>query len=261
AATFHRGLQRMEGTVLGGVVAALLAALIRSPLELAAVLFPLVTMTLATLPLHYGAYGFFLTPVFVLLSITHFGDWQLAGIRIVDTLIGSSLGLLGSVVLWPNWERRRFTSVMAECLQVNCRYLLVIERLQTHPGAVTPADWVAARREAGLANNRADESLSRLLSEPGWSKVRREAAMAFVTYMRRVAQYGTALATGAGSNKETVAQARELGEVARGLLSLVEQIKSGSVIAETPAPSDELSRVETQSVILHRLAARIVSGH
>jgi len=70
AATFHRGLQRVEGTVLGGIVAALLAALIGSPFELAGALFPLVTMTLATLPLHYGAYGFFLTPVFVLLSIS-----------------------------------------------------------------------------------------------------------------------------------------------------------------------------------------------
>jgi len=148
---------------------------------------------------------------------------------------------------------------MAECLQINCEYLLLVERLHTHSGAVTPAERIAARREAGLANNRADESLSRLLSEPGWSKMRREAAIAFVTYMRRVAQYGTAFATGAEATKETVAQARELGQVARALLRLAEQLKRGSVIGETAAPSDVLSTIERQSVILHRLAARILS--
>ena len=148
------------------------------------------------------------------------------------------------------------------CSPLNYLYLEHFRSLcppHTHPGVVTPAEWVAARRAAGLANNRADESLSRLLAEPGWSPVRREAAIAFVTYMRRVAQYGTALATGAGATEETVAQARELGRVARDLLSLAEQLKSGSAIGETTAPGDALSTLERQSVILHRLATRILS--
>ena len=239
-------------------MAAVLASVVHSEVQLAVVLFPISMMSLATLPLDYAAFAFFVTPVFVLLSLNHFGDWRLAGVRIADTLVGSILGLLGAVLLWPTWERERFTSIMADSLRVNCNYLLLVGRAQAKPGSVSPAEWVAARRATGLANNRADESLSRLLSEPRASGGLGEAAMAFVTYMRRLAQYGTAVATAAGFGAESSAPAAELGPVAIRLQKLADRLDGGAVSAEVPASGESVSPLERQSVILHRSAERML---
>jgi hypothetical protein len=145
-------------------------------------------------------------------------------------------------------------------LRVNCKYLLVVERMQKNPSSVTEAEWITARRATGLDNNRADESLSRLLSEPRASGTLGEAAMAFVAHMRRLAQYGTALATATGLGRDSEASAPELQEVPRRLLKLAEQLESKSDIDESGPPTNVLSPLERQSVILHRSASRILAA-
>ena len=64
--TLRRGLERIGGTVGGGILAALLALVLHSQLVIAAVLFPLSLLALAVLPVSYAAFAFFLTPAFVL---------------------------------------------------------------------------------------------------------------------------------------------------------------------------------------------------
>jgi hypothetical protein len=81
-----------------------------------------------------------------------------------------------------------------------------------------------------------------------------------VAHMRRLAQYGTALATATGLGRDSEASAPELGEVARRLLELAEQLESKSEIHESGLPTNVLSPLERQSVILHRSASRIFAA-
>ena len=67
-ATFQRGLQRMVGTVLGGLLAAGITAVVHDPSALLAVIFALAVAGVSLLPVNYGAFSALLTPTFVLLA-------------------------------------------------------------------------------------------------------------------------------------------------------------------------------------------------
>ena len=64
--TLRRGLERILGTVAGGILAAVLAVVLHGQMFTASVLFPLALLALAILPVSYAAFAFFLTPTFVL---------------------------------------------------------------------------------------------------------------------------------------------------------------------------------------------------
>jgi uncharacterized membrane protein YccC len=192
--TMRRGLERIGGTVGGGILAALLALTLHSQLATAAALFPLALLALAVLPVSYAAFAFFLTPAFVLAWLPYSGDWQLALMRIVNTVLGAVISLLAMAILFPAWERERAPEFLRASLAADRNYL-----------AVLGAAWKSrsnssrllanARRATGLAHNDTEESLERLLAE-SWQRRKAFAQFvaAFVTYLRRVAQSVTTLA-------------------------------------------------------------------
>ncbi|HEY0757655.1 MAG TPA: FUSC family protein [Acidisarcina sp.] len=162
--TFRRSLQRVAGTVAGGVLAALLAVYLHSTWALAAALFPLAVLSLAVLPLNYMVYCFFLTPTFILVSLPYFGDWRIAGIRMVNTGVGALLALGAMAFLWPAWERDRFAQQLRCSIEADRRYLEAL-MAAWQKGAST-GQLTAARRAAGLAHNDSEDSLDRVILEP-----------------------------------------------------------------------------------------------
>ena len=80
-------------------------------------------LCVALLPLNYGAYAVFGTPAFVLLAESSAGDWHLAGLRIVNTLIGGALALIGAQLLWPGEERNRLPELAATAIRANAEFL------------------------------------------------------------------------------------------------------------------------------------------
>ncbi|HWT66566.1 MAG TPA: FUSC family protein [Terracidiphilus sp.] len=192
--TLRRGLERIGGTVAGGILAAVLAAKLQSELVTAAVLFPLALMSMAILPVSYAAFSFFLTPTFVLAWLPYSGDWKLALVRTANTIAGAVIAILAMLFLFPAYERDRAPKILRASLAADRRYLnLLIESWRT--GARSSRLLAEARRATGLAHNDTEESLERLLAE-SW---RRRApfakfATAFVTYLRRLAQSVTTLA-------------------------------------------------------------------
>ena len=191
--TLRRGLERIGGTVGGGIVAAILAVLLHYQFAIAAVLFPLSLLAIAVLPLSYAAFAFFLTPAFVLAWLPYSGDWQLALIRILNTFAGAVIAIIAMMFLFPIYERDRAPPFLRASLAADRDYL---EQLLAawRDGSLLAASLASARRRAGLAHNDTDESLQRLLAE-SWPRRRPFAnfATAFVTYLRRFAQSVTAL--------------------------------------------------------------------
>jgi uncharacterized membrane protein YccC len=192
--TMRRGLQRIGGTVGGGILAALLAVALHSQFTTAAVLFPLALLSLSILPVSYTAFSFFLTPTFVLAWLPYSGDWQLALIRTLNTIGGALLSVAAMHFLFPSYERERAPQYLRSSLAADRRYLAQLaENWRT--GTRSSRLLANARRAAGLAHNDTEESMERLLAE-SWP--RRPAfaqfVTAFVTYLRRAAQSVTVLA-------------------------------------------------------------------
>lgn len=201
--TLRRSLQRIGGTVAGGMLAAVLAVYLRSQAATAIALFPLGFLSLAVLPLSYSLFCFFLTPTFVLAFLPRVGDWQLAWVRIADTAAGALIAAAAMALLWPALERRRFGGQLLRSLEANRRYLRCLAEAW-RPDAAADATahqraLAAARRAIGLTHNESEDSLDRLILEPDFrgrsSAGVTEAAIAFVTYLRRFGQSITTLAS------------------------------------------------------------------
>lgn len=165
-ATFQRGLQRVSGTVVGGILAAILAAMIHNPLIIACLLFPLTVVTLALQPINYGLFVFFLTPQVILMdNILHPGNWLLAIDRIENTAIGGALALIGGYLLWPNREHQRLPAQFATTIDANRVYFRIV--LARYLGRESEEKSIQqALHKARLENTNAEASFQRLLSEP-----------------------------------------------------------------------------------------------
>jgi uncharacterized membrane protein YccC len=195
AHTWQKSLQRVGGTIAGGVLAALLVVFIRTPEVLIATVCITAFFTLAWFAVDYAWYCFFLTPTFVLLTVHGRHDWRIAGIRAMDTILGAALALVAVKLLWTESEHLRLGEILARSGEANAAYLAAMRRYWSTPNpekAVANADILApARRHAGLANNESEEALERLMMEGtqnAAASVRTEHALAFATYSRRLTQ-------------------------------------------------------------------------
>ena len=191
--TLRRGLERIGGTVAGGILAAVLAASLHSQIATAAVLFPLAFLALAILPVNYTAFAFFLTPTFVLAWLPFSGDWQLALVRTINTIAGAIISVLAMIFFFPVYERDRAPQFLRASLGADRRYLTHLADSWRSRSRSTRV-LANARRAAGLAHNDTEESLERLLAE-SWPRRLPFAQFvaAFVTYLRRFAQSVTTL--------------------------------------------------------------------
>jgi uncharacterized membrane protein YccC len=265
--TLRRGLERIGGTVGGGIVAALLAMALHSQLTTAAILFPCALLALALMPVSYAAFAFFLTPAFVLAWMPYAGDWQLALYRIGNTIGGAVIAVAAMILLFPAYERDRASRFLRASIAADRRYLSELAaawRLRT-PSTRVLAN---ARRRAGLAHNDTEESLERLLTET-WPRRQPFAqfASAFVTYLRRFAQGITTLTSPEGDwawKQSDPVQSRLL-VLDQRLAWLEDQVDAGIIAPSSPWPEAEfpvaprdhtgerqLERLERQAGVLHR---------
>jgi uncharacterized membrane protein YccC len=266
--TMRRSLERIGGTVAGGILAALLAVALHSELATAAVLFPLALLAIAVLPVSYTAYAFFLTPAFVLAWLPFSGDWELALIRTGNTVGGAAISLLAMAFLFPIYERDRAPQFLRASLDADRRYLAEL-RASWRTRSRSSRLLANARRAAGLAHNDSEESLERLLAE-SWPRRLPFAQFvaAFVTYLRRFAQSVTTLAALDGEwewklsdpiqNRLAFLDVRlQWLEEQTGLQPTSAQwpgtipAEAGTPLAEHPGER-QLERLERQVEVLHR---------
>ncbi|MEI9981764.1 MAG: FUSC family protein [Aliidongia sp.] len=269
ATTWQRALERVGGSVLGGLIAAGIGLVTQAPLAVVAILFPLSVITLAVRGVNYALFVLCLTPQFVLIAELFqtggVANWHLAGLRALDSVLGGFLGLAAGFLLWPSWEQVRLPNQLRLALQAHRDYLAAAL------GDASTAKIQAARRGAGLASNNAEASLQRLLNEPR----RRppavaEAAMTMVVCLRRLAGAAAAISLApAGARAAAEPQrAATLARAASALDSIAEAVMTGSELpALPPAPSgperglveSELGRIGRQIDVLHGAAARLLS--
>jgi len=239
-ATWVKGMQRIGGTVAGGIVAAGIIALVHDPAVLLAIVFALAVAAVSVLLVNYGVYSALLTPTFVLLAETSTPDPHLAGIRMVNTLIGGALALVAAKVFWPTPEGLAFRGRLATAIRALAAYVRVATRRHAH--AASRAETDAARRAAGLAVLNAEESLQLVLWEARRDRAG-EAGMAALAYVRRAAEAANALGYAPTRRPEGAADVMEFGDAAaralEGLVDGLDRVPAEIAVPElTPVPRD-----------------------
>ena len=246
-ATVRRGLQRVAGTVIGGIVAALIVRWVRQPLVLGGLLFALAWAGVAVRRINYAAFATLITPVFVLLAEANARGGHLTRARIFDTLLGGALALAGAVLLWPARDLERMPALIAAVLRANQRYLQSVLRGEG-PGAAV------ARRGVGLATANAEAALQRLIGESRPAD-RVEPLMALVAYARRLSASITAL----GSTPAPPANAERLESA---LAALADAAEKGGPPPPLPPLEDRAApepaqRLARQLRVVHSALARL----
>lgn len=125
-ASIYRGIQLMIGTCLGGLLASLLLFLEPTSLVIvmSVALMQFIIKTLAAK--NYALAAVFITPISLLLvSLAHPVDSPLAfvNVRIIDILLGCSLGLAGMLVLSPHSASKRLDRTFAAALDTQANLL------------------------------------------------------------------------------------------------------------------------------------------
>ncbi len=192
--TLTRAVQRVLGTVVGGILAAALGATFHDPRAVLVIATVFVACCVALLPLNYAAFSVFLTPTFVLLAEASAGDWHLAGTRVMNTLLGGALALAGGRFLWPSPERTRYPTYAATELRANSAYLRRVIESYDDRSYRAGESMRAMRRAVGLATVNAEESLQRALTEAHGDERKLAPALTFLTYTRRFTASTAALA-------------------------------------------------------------------
>ncbi|MGH7618376.1 MAG: FUSC family protein, partial [Gemmatimonadaceae bacterium] len=269
AATRQKAFQRVAGTIIGGAVAAGVSALFGGTGVVTALVFVFTALCVALLPVNYGAYAIFGTPAFVLLAEASVGNWHLAGLRVINTLIGGTLALIGSRLLWPVDEWNRLPQHIAATIRGDVEYLKQAARV-AREGPRAFGTLREVRRTIALAAANAEDSLQRLLSDHKGPSEELEPIMACLVYARRLgaAIAGLALAGEAGVPVADVdrfveTNARALDDLADAIVShrapaelpRHPERNSGSAVQPSPALA-RMRRIARQVRLLHDAAER-----
>ena len=161
--TLQKGIERVGGTIAGGVLAAVLAVMVASQEGIIAVITVTSVLTLATYAVDYAWYCFFLTPTFVLMSLPHLRDWEYSGVRMLTTLLGAVVAVAAMRLLWPEQEHLNLGKLLGRSAEAEAKYIRSMIRYWSKlssPAKDADARRVAereflapARRACGLASN------------------------------------------------------------------------------------------------------------
>jgi uncharacterized membrane protein YccC len=230
-AAWPRVLERIVGSVVGGLAAAALASALSAPWAVLAIVFPLAAATFAVRSVNYTVFVLFLTPLVVLvMDLIAPGHGEgLAVARAADNVLGSLLALAGCLVLWPERRRERFPDQLAAAVEANLTYAALVSEAGVSRDLVE-----VARRRAGICSSAAEEALHRMLLQGRRRRARLDQARAVLTGLRRLAGASTAAWLAADAGEASRANAR--GALYAVLAGRLSDAVRGVRLADANAP-------------------------
>ncbi len=180
-ATIRKALDRLIGTVAGGIAGGLLL-LLPAHLHLKeAMLFCSAILMIHFFKAQYRISAFFITlNLVVLLSVSQELDKNIILLRATLTLVGAVIGVIAGFLLLPAWDRKWLPRFLAAALERNWAYFVYTFSDQT---AVT---WTRYKRMAEVANSNAFDSFNRAVQEPRGLRRDYSAYYQFITHNVRI---------------------------------------------------------------------------
>ncbi|MEG3899586.1 MULTISPECIES: FUSC family protein [unclassified Microcoleus] len=194
--TSQTTVQRVIGTTLGGIFGICLVILIHNPVAILVCLLILLVTAMSVRTLSYGIFITLLTPVVILLlNMTSKGGWEIGVLRIVDSLIGGILALLGSYLLFPSWERSQLPAQLTTTIRSNLAYFQQVAASYINPEQKCSTETIKnLRHQAALENANAAAAAQRLFSEPRHVQGEVEPIAMLILYIRAFFSSVTTLA-------------------------------------------------------------------
>src|SRR5699024_3906590 len=129
-ATFHRALQRSIGTLIGIILASSILYFKPSGYPIAFFILFFTAVTELCIVINYGLAVIFITPNALLLAETitggEFAFFHFSTARIIDVVIGSSIGLLGVIIMGKRTASSRIPRILMRTLRSQSQMILLL---------------------------------------------------------------------------------------------------------------------------------------
>ncbi|HMR19134.1 MAG TPA: FUSC family protein, partial [Sphingobacterium sp.] len=193
--TQERNLQRLIGTVIGGIIGALILILIPDQTIRFAILVIFFFIAYSLFRINYIMSVIFMTPyVLIMLSFTGANTLEIAKERIFDTFIGGVIAFLSSYIIFPNWESFQIKKNMRSLLVANYQYLA--QAISILSGQrIGIIEYKLARKEVYIASANMGSTFQRLLTEPKWRQRITKEVNRFVILNHIFSSYSATLMT------------------------------------------------------------------
>jgi len=164
--TRQRNIQRIVGTVTGGVIGILILVLIKNREVLFILMVLLMIANYSLQRINYLAMVICLTPfVLILFHILGLGFVAVAQERMQDTLIGCTIAVSAGLLLFPTWEFEQLKTNLVNNLRANAVYLeKILDGLCGKP--IVLLEYKLSRKEVYVQSANLSAAFQRMLSEP-----------------------------------------------------------------------------------------------
>jgi uncharacterized membrane protein (TIGR01666 family) len=199
----QRNVQRLIGTIIGGIAGVLILVFVHNNIIqfIFLVIFMMGAYSFARL--NYVVSVIMMTPyVLILFKFLGVGHLNIAQERIVDTIIGSVIAFIASYVLFPSWESETLTQNLRDVIYANTRYLAKIAETMT--GAdINTTDYKLARKDVYVTSANISAAFERMTSEPKRKQRKSKDVHKFVVLNHILSSYLATVASTASSGKIT----------------------------------------------------------
>lgn len=254
--TSETTVQRVIGTILGGIIGITLILLVKNQLAIAVCFLLLVFVAMSVRSLSYSIFTILLTSaIILLLNIISAGGWKVGVLRIFDSLAGGGLALLGSYLLFPRWERQQLPAQLEKTIRANLAYFQQVIANYMHPEQNASADSInMLRHQAALENANANAAAQRLFSEPRHIQGEIEPVMTLMAYIRGFFSSVTTLAEHLrefSGECQFVELKRLTDTIVQVLENLADALRQGQPPQPLPALDSYLEAIHNQIEQLH----------
>jgi uncharacterized membrane protein YccC len=187
ATTFTRGAERVLGTCAGVALAGLIVVTLHPSLPAAVpIVGVLGWLAYSLFPASFAlGFGFTTTLVVFLLDAVTTDTLATAGDRLLDTLVGGTIGLL-AYLLWPTWSHQPARNALAEVLAAQRAYLATVLASIIDGRPAVGSELAALARRARQAFSSAQGIIGQSLQEPVTHQIGVEQSQGVLAALRRI---------------------------------------------------------------------------
>jgi len=273
----QRNYQRLIGTVIGGIAGIVILRFIPNKDTQFILLIVLMIGTYSFTRLNYVVSVLFMTP-YVLILFKFLGVGLLVREREIDTVIGSTIALIASYLIFPSWEFDQIQDILKDVIYANLNYLVKIAESITGID-VGVIEYKLARKDVFVKSANLSASFERMTSEPKRKQKKVKDIHKFVVLNHILSSYIATVASTIGGKKNYQNQAEELKLIKRSIAVLndsseklggeVIDFKTGKTAASLSTPQstqqddillkEQLGFINKISVDIARVTEKILS--
>jgi uncharacterized membrane protein YgaE (UPF0421/DUF939 family) len=268
-ATFTRGAERAGGTALGVGLAGAIAVALHPAGGVTVILVGVLAWAgYALFPASYAVGFAFITAVVVfLLNAISPDTLATAWARLLDTLVGATLGLI-AYALWPTWSETSARKSLADLVAAQRAYVRATLKAISEGRRPDDGEIRVLSRQVRVTRTAAEATVARSLSEPATRRIDAEQSQGMLAATRRLVQAAHVLRLDAQEEQRqrpVPALAPLAGDLDELLGSVDATVRAGTderrpagAPASTPAPA--LPDLRASYAALERVAPRDADG-